>query len=179
MAFKEQVPGNGYDPPFCDVPVDRQQRGGLFSKMDKEIRFREKYKTFIVGTIIGIKSRFQSLPWDIKSIYYNDGSNEFQGVSGRRKSNIIDGFEDLYLYVSPIVRTGSDGSAASRLSAVEQSFRKLSSENTFSQRVLGDKDDVGLNVSLHLKIYVSRYNTADDTYWIKPSKEQEQLNKAA
>jgi len=76
-------------------------------KQVEEANFQKKYKSFIVGTVMAIKSGLETRPWDIKAIYYNDESNEFQGVSGRRKSNIIDGFEDLYLYVSAIVRTGT------------------------------------------------------------------------
>ena len=151
--------------------------GARFLALATEASFREKYKNFIVEAARQLKLGFQSTPWSFGAIYYNDGTNEFQGVSGRRRSNIIDGFEDLYLTVRPIVRSKNKDDVTSGFSVIEESFRKLSQDGDFVSPALGPKDDVSLDISIHLEVYVSKYNTGEDSYWIKPNSEQERRYK--
>jgi hypothetical protein len=180
LATVKAVPGSVGGCMRCAIccMLNMGLRADFFAKQESEERFRERYKNFITETAIRLKSGFESSPWGFKAVHYHQQTNEFQSVSGRRRSNIIDGFEDLYLSVRPIVRFANEDNSTD-FSVVEETFRKLSQDQGFLSRALGPKNDVGLDVSIHLEIYVSKYNTAEDTYWIKPSSEQEQRYKDA
>jgi hypothetical protein len=150
----------------------RMQMGrfGDFASMGEEDAFRKKYEAFIMEVVKRLRSSLQTAPWAFSSVEFNAQSGDFRAVSNRRRSSIIDGFEDLYLSFQPIVRPKKD---ASNRSAVETRFLKMEQKDTMAS-VLIPTDSAGLYVSVHLEIYVSKYNTVDDDYWIKPSREQEQ-----
>ena len=82
------------------------------------------------------------------------------------------------LFDRPIVRASNQDQSGESSRMVEMAFRRLSNSD-FLSRALGLADDTGLDVSIHLEVYVSKYNTADDIYWVKPNKEQEKAYKGA
>jgi hypothetical protein len=75
-----------------------------FLSMDEEDAFRKKYDSFIADVAERLRSGFQSPPWASSSVDFDAGTGDFRAISTRRRSSIIDGFEDLYLSFQPIVR---------------------------------------------------------------------------
>jgi hypothetical protein len=141
-----------------------------FLSMDEEDAFRKKYDSFIAEVAKRLRSGFQSRPWAFSSVDFDAGTGDFRAISTRRRSSIIDGFEDLYLFFQPIVRPKKEEAGKGE---VERSFLRMEQKGIMAP-ALSPKGSASLYVSVHLEIYVSKYNTVDDQYWIKPSREQEQ-----
>jgi hypothetical protein len=171
LAAVKAVPGSIGGCMRCFVCCSLQMgRFGGFTSMAEEDEFREKYARFIQDVVKRLNGSFRSAPWAFHSVEWNEKSGDFRAVSNRRRSSIIDGFEDLSVSFEPIVRSQDEEPG---IGAVEKQFKSLEQKDTMAP-VLKPKGSPGLYVSIHLEIYVSKYNTVDDNYWIKPSREQEQ-----
>ena len=134
--------------------------------------FLKAQNEFIRELMSQIKVAFRETPWNFSKVEYNEGIEEFSAISNRRRSTLIDGYEDLYLSIRPPVRFFLvDGSPASRR-LFEQPFDKVIRQFNAETELLS-KGRAKLAVSVHLEIYRSKYDTSDDSYWIRPTKEQE------
>ena len=117
-----------------------------------------------------IKVAFRETPWNFSKVEYNEGIEEFSAISNRRRSTLIDGYEDLYLSIRPPVRFFLvDGSPASRR-LFEQPFDKVIRQFNAETELLS-KGRAKLAVSVHLEIYRSKYERTM-TLWIRPTKEK-------
>lgn len=144
-----------------------------FLSTAKEEEALKQFRKFTLAATRKLIQTLKSPPWSISLLQYEDGLDEFKGISGRRKSNLIDGFEDFYLYVRPVARVTNLQSSESAVN-VSRGNAKAAYEYDFEHLAANTKLGTSIKYVIHLELYVSKYNTEDNKYWIRPSKEQEQ-----
>jgi hypothetical protein len=126
----------------------------------------EKNASLTKSIIHEIIKNFGLPPWDLRYISFDDNLFKYTAVSTKRRSKIINEFEDLSLFISI---SGGDRSNLEILSDKTSDFLVTPSSES----------NKPLRIVLEVETYVSKYNSDDNTYWIKPSAEQVENYRAA
>ena len=139
-----------------------------FSFAEKEAgeQYIQTNKTFVTSVIEEFKNRLGQPPWNINDIAFDSNLSRYTGLTTKRRSQIVNDYEDLSIYMS-----------ISGSKRPDDPFHWDHSSD-FSIR-LGPGEARELRIVMEIEIYVSKYNSADNVYWIKPSAEQEATYRAA
>src|SRR5262249_7949073 len=70
----------------------------------KQRDFIRDQNKFVRELLSQMQLAFGDAPWHFKNLAFKEGVEEFSAISNRRRSALIDGYEDLYLSVRPSVR---------------------------------------------------------------------------
>lgn len=179
-AFVEALPAPPPPPPIpCSSLMDCMQRNGTGLYVRKSAafeaadHFREKYASFVDEAWNVLHEKLRAPPWNLSNWDEPRGRatqrqwEEHFAVSGRRKSEIIRGYEDLYLAIRPILTLVNHDLPSGLLD------NQPSKDIAVRVPLMSSISEGSVDISVHLEIYTSKYNTEDRNFWIKPNPEQE------
>lgn len=137
-----------------------------FAEKEAGEQYRQKNKTFVNSMINELKNHLGQPPWNISDIAFDSNLAQYTGVSTKRRSQIVGDYEDLSIYLS--------------ISGSKRPDDPFHSDHSSEFQIRLSKGEAReLRIVMEIEIYVSKYNSADSAYWIKPSVEQEARYRAA
>jgi hypothetical protein len=111
-------------------------------------------------------------PWSLAAFEYDPTTFSYVAVSGRRRSPFVDGFEDFKIWIRPILNAETSNGPHFHIPAGSDG-RSLA-DLTFKS----DRSTL-VSMSMNVELYVSRYNTNDNSYWTRPTESQELIYRSA